>query len=73
MKLLGPLLEAGWTLNDIREHSIDDLAVASALLSRLRILRNPISQEEAGKIVSEHPEMVDAVNRSIEEQRKVFG
>ena len=60
-------------MNDIRRHSPEDLVVASTLLARIRILRNPVSPNEAGKIISDHPEMVDAVNQSLMEQRKMLG
>jgi len=42
-------------------------------MRRWRIVKDPISNEEAGRIVRENGAMGDAVNAKLAEQEKVYG
>ena len=73
MVTLGPLFECGWTLDDIRTLTEDELFVVSTLLKRWRLVKEPMTEDDLGKIVREKPELVESVNLKIEEQRRIFG
>ena len=69
---LGPLLEAGWTLDDIRSLTEDEILIVSTILKRWRIVKEPMTEDDLGKIVRDHPELVESVNYRIAEQRKMY-
>ena len=70
---LGPLLEAGWTLDDIRSLTEDEILIVSRLLRRWNMVKEPMTEDDLGKVVRERPELVESVNAKIEEQRKIYG
>lgn len=69
--MLGPLFEAGWTLDDIRKMTQDELIAVSTIMKRYSLVTSDIDESNAGEIVKSRPEMVEYVNRVIEEKRKL--
>lgn len=66
--LVAPLLKAGWTLDDIKNHTRDEITVASVLLSRFKILEQGDIPRELAK---EDPNADQAKLRYLDERDKL--
>jgi hypothetical protein len=71
---MGRLLDRGWTIEDMRRHSRHDLLIASVILDRVDVLKNPPPSDEDAihYMLKSDPDTAAAINRFFEEKEKLY-
>lgn len=67
--LVSPLLERGWTLEDIKRHSMDELVMINKILERSRVIEQ--GSGITSEMVKENPEL-DRIRRRFHDEMELL-